>query len=79
MRAPAGGVVHCPTHPEHFYDVHRLEFEHRPSRWRRPDRVHVLSLVEGQTVLLETAGGEASASTTPKRSWCRPRPSATGW
>ena len=45
-----------PSHPAHFYDVHRLEFSGRVEveTARSP---HVLSLVEGDSVLLETAGG----------------------
>ena len=49
-------VVHCPTHPEHFYDVHRLEFD-AAIEVATAGACHVLSLVEGQQVLLQTAGG----------------------
>ena len=49
-------IVHVPTHPVHFYDVHRLEFadaiEQETGR-----TCHVMSLVEGTSVILETAGG----------------------
>ncbi|HEU5103358.1 MAG TPA: class I mannose-6-phosphate isomerase [Roseiflexaceae bacterium] len=48
--------VHLPTHPEHFYDVHRLEFE-RQIDITTDGSAHVLSLVEGRSVTLETAGG----------------------
>jgi mannose-6-phosphate isomerase class I len=48
--------VHLPTHPEHFYDVHRLEFE-REIAVETDGSPHVLSLVEGSSVTLETAGG----------------------
>lgn len=49
-------VVHLPTHPDHFYDVHRLEFDSmiEVDTERSP---HVLSLVEGETIILETPGG----------------------
>ena len=53
---PGWRVVHCPTHREHFYDVHRLEFEHS-LEVATEGSCHVLSLVEGEQVLLETEGG----------------------
>ena len=53
---PGWRVAHCPTHREHFYDVHRLEFEHSVDVTTN-GAFHVLSLVEGQQVLLETEGG----------------------
>jgi mannose-6-phosphate isomerase class I len=49
-------LVHLPTHPEHFYDVHRLEFDECVTVHLQ-DSCHVLSLVEGESVLLETASG----------------------
>jgi mannose-6-phosphate isomerase class I len=49
-------LVHCPTHPQHFYDVHRLEFDDRMTVHLRGS-CHILSLVEGESVLLETASG----------------------
>jgi mannose-6-phosphate isomerase class I len=56
----AGGagwqLVHLPTHPQHFYDVHRLEFS-GSVEVQTGGSCHVLSLVEGRTVLLETADG----------------------
>ncbi len=53
---PGWRVVHCPTHREHFYDVHRLEFNDR-LEVATDGACHVLSLVEGEQVLLETQGG----------------------
>ncbi|MFQ3566163.1 MAG: class I mannose-6-phosphate isomerase [Aggregatilineales bacterium] len=49
-------VVHLPTHPEHFYDVHRLEFESE-IHVETNGSPHVLSLVEGRSVILETHHG----------------------
>jgi mannose-6-phosphate isomerase class I len=49
-------IVHLPTHPEHFYDVHRLEFNHQ-MEVNTEGSCHVLCLVEGQNLLLETAEG----------------------
>jgi mannose-6-phosphate isomerase class I len=49
-------IVHAPTHHEHFYDIRRFEFDGRMevSLGGSP---HVLMLVEGTTVWLETADG----------------------
>ncbi|MEO6623227.1 MAG: class I mannose-6-phosphate isomerase, partial [Burkholderiaceae bacterium] len=49
-------LIHLPTHAEHFYDVHRLEFNGSIDV-ETEGSVHVLSLVEGQSVRLETASG----------------------
>ena len=49
-------LVHCPTHPQHFYDVHRFEFDERITVHLHGS-CHILSLVEGESVLLETASG----------------------
>lgn len=49
-------MIHLPTHAEHFYDVHRLEFD-TSIEIRTENSVHVLSLVEGESVMLETANG----------------------
>lgn len=49
-------IVHLPTHLDHFYDVHRLEFE-RELSVQTNDQCHVMSLVEGESVILETARG----------------------
>ncbi len=49
-------MVHLPTHPIHFYDVHRLEFQ-REVTVETGRSCHVLSLVEGTSILLETANG----------------------
>lgn len=47
-------VVHLPTHRDHFYDVVRLEFE-QTIGVNTGDHCHIMSLVEGQAVRLETA------------------------
>jgi hypothetical protein len=49
-------VIHLPTHANHFYDVHRLEFN-ETIQVDTFDSCHVLSLVEGQRVCVETADG----------------------
>ncbi|RFZ89930.1 hypothetical protein D0C36_24115 [Mucilaginibacter conchicola] len=54
--APGYQLVHLPTHADHFYDVHRLEFDDTVEV-STGDTCHVLMLVEGQAVLLQTADG----------------------
>jgi mannose-6-phosphate isomerase class I len=53
---PDWKIIHLPTHPAHFYDVHRLEFSSKVEI-STDGSVHVLMLVEGQSVLLETENG----------------------
>ncbi|MBO9153454.1 class I mannose-6-phosphate isomerase [Chitinophaga sp. GCM10012297] len=52
----AGKVVHLPTHKDHYYDVHRLEFD-RSMEVNTDGSFHVLMLVEGESVSIETANG----------------------
>jgi hypothetical protein len=47
-------LLHLPTHLEHFYDVHRFEFDHTVEA-TTAGSPHLLSLVEGQSIILETA------------------------
>jgi len=49
-------IIHLPTHPDHFYDVRRLEFSGSIDITTDGD-CHVMSLVEGQSIVLETSGG----------------------
>jgi mannose-6-phosphate isomerase class I len=49
-------LVHAPTHAEHFYDVHRLEFTGTVTV-ETGGKCHVLMLVEGESVIVETANG----------------------
>ncbi|UYQ94156.1 class I mannose-6-phosphate isomerase [Chitinophaga horti] len=49
-------LVHVPTHAEHFYDVHRIEFNSTVDV-ATDGKCHVLMLVEGKSVLVETANG----------------------
>jgi len=53
---PGWRVVHLPTHPDHFYDVQRFEFE-RAVEAPTNESCQVMSLVEGTSVVVE-AGGE---------------------
>lgn len=49
-------VLHLPTHPDHFYDIQRLEFTNHFEA-HTGNACHVLALVEGTSVLLETSSG----------------------
>jgi mannose-6-phosphate isomerase class I len=49
-------LVHVPTHREHFYDVHRMEFANS-IEVETNNKCHVLMLVEGQSVIVETKNG----------------------
>ncbi|MBO9204912.1 MULTISPECIES: class I mannose-6-phosphate isomerase [Niastella] len=53
-------LVHCPTHPAHFYDVHRIEFVTRYTI-QTNNTCHILMLVEGSSISVETAGGDLIA------------------
>src|SRR5687768_4761111 len=49
-------IHHLPTHPSHFYYVHRIEFD-TSVNVRTDGSPHILMLVEGTSVYLETANG----------------------
>lgn len=49
-------LIHLPTHKEHFYDVHRLDFDTHV-QVATDNCCHVMMLVEGESILLETADG----------------------
>ena len=49
-------LVHLPTHPEHFYDVHRFEFNDTVTA-QTDGSLHIMSLVQGEAITLETAKG----------------------
>jgi mannose-6-phosphate isomerase class I len=52
---PDWSLMHLPTHPDHFYDVHRYEFDSEVS----VDTVgspHILMLVEGSQISIEVQG-----------------------
>jgi mannose-6-phosphate isomerase class I len=53
---PGWKLIHLPTHPHHFYDVHRYHLQ-GAVEVRTEGSCHVLSLVEGRSVLVETASG----------------------
>ena len=49
-------LVHMPTHPDHFYDIHRYEFS-TMVEFKTGGSPQVMNLVEGQSVILETESG----------------------
>jgi mannose-6-phosphate isomerase class I len=49
-------LIHLPTHKEHFYDVHRMEFD-KQVNIDTYNVCHVMMLVEGDSILLETEDG----------------------
>jgi mannose-6-phosphate isomerase class I len=49
-------IVHLPTHPEQYYDVHRLEFTDAIEVATDGD-CHVMNVVEGEWITLETSEG----------------------
>jgi mannose-6-phosphate isomerase class I len=51
-------IQHLPTHPAHFYDVHRIEFETSVSVGTEGSP-HLLMLVEGTALRLETCNGKS--------------------
>jgi mannose-6-phosphate isomerase class I len=51
-------IYHLPTHPSHFYDVHRMQFD-TSINVRNEDSPHLLMLVEGTSLRLETCNGKS--------------------
>jgi mannose-6-phosphate isomerase class I len=49
-------LIHLPTHAEHFYDVHRIEFD-SAFTVETEDVCHVLMLVEGSSISVKTKDG----------------------
>jgi len=49
-------LEHLPTHETHFYDVHRYKFKSSITI-KTNNKCHVISLVEGTSILLETISG----------------------
>ena len=45
-------IIHYPTHPEHFYDVHRIDFQSSVSI-EKENICQVMMLVEGETIAIE--------------------------
>jgi len=49
-------LIHLPTHRNHFYDIHRIEFS-TSVEVKTENACHILMLVEGEQILLETCNG----------------------
>lgn len=52
-------IVHLPTHSEHFYDVHRVEFS-TTIELETNNKCFVMMLVEGQSILVSSEGMKPS-------------------
>jgi len=52
-------LIHLPTHREHFYDVHRMEFESEITV-KTNNACHILMLVEGTSIQLKSKDGRVT-------------------
>jgi len=57
-QGPDWEVYHLPTHARHFYDIHRMHLKTRMEVFTQ-NKAHVLSLVEGSSIIIETQSGQS--------------------
>jgi hypothetical protein len=53
---PNWQLIHLPTHQDHFYDIHRIDFDGE-IKVETNDECHVMMLVEGESITVEIADG----------------------
>jgi mannose-6-phosphate isomerase class I len=51
-------LIHLPTHDDHFYDVHRIDFDSE-IKIETDNCCHVMMLVEGESIQIETPDGSS--------------------
>ncbi|MEP6610760.1 MAG: class I mannose-6-phosphate isomerase [Mucilaginibacter sp.] len=51
-------LIHLPTHADHFYDVHRIDFDSEV-KIETDNCCHVMMLVEGESILIKTVDGSS--------------------
>ncbi len=51
-------LFHLPTHPNHFFDLHRIHMKSHVEVLTH-NKAHVMSLVEGNSVIIETQSGKS--------------------
>lgn len=56
-QGPDWELYHLPTHTKHFYDIHRIHLE-TSVEVSTQNKAHVLSLVEGSSILVKTRSGQ---------------------
>jgi len=49
-------LIHLPTHKDHFYDVHRIDFDSE-IEVETNNKCHVMMLVEGESIAIHTSDG----------------------
>lgn len=50
-------LIHLPTHQDHFYDIHRIDFLNTVEIEIEEESCHVMVVVEGSSIILETVRG----------------------